>query len=105
MCLHDFQRRSCVFSKSYSILSDGYDILHLKVNIIQLLVFEETNITIYRCVKGDIDRREAEVNITFHTPTMHLDIWPFKQQILFYYLYRKFLCKHGVDNAAGSKQN
>ena len=30
----------------------------------QLLVFEEI-IKIYKCVKGDIGRREAEVNITF----------------------------------------
>ena len=28
-------------------------------NIIQLLVFEETNIKIYRCVKADIVRHEA----------------------------------------------
>ena len=53
-------------------------------NIIQLLVFEEPNIEIYRCVKGDIGRREAEVNITFHTPT-NLDIGLFKHQLLFYY--------------------
>ena len=32
-------------------------------------MFEETNIKIYRCVKGDIDRREAKVNINFLTST------------------------------------
>ena len=53
-------------------------------HIIQLLVFEEPNIEIYRCVKGDIDRREAEVNITFHTP-INLDIGLFKHQLLFNY--------------------
>ena len=30
----------------------------LKINIIQLLMFEETDIKIYWCVKGDVDRRE-----------------------------------------------
>ena len=30
------------------------------------MVFEKTNIKIYRYLKGDIDRREAEFNITFH---------------------------------------
>ena len=53
-------------------------------NIIQLLVFEETNIKIYWCVKGDIDRREMEANITFHTP-INFDIGLFKHQLLFYY--------------------
>ena len=52
--------------------------------IIQLLVFEEPNIEIYRCVKGDIDRREVKVNINFHT-TINLDIGLFKHQLLFYY--------------------
>ena len=33
--------------------------------------------------KGDIDRREAEVNITFHTP-INLDIGLFIHQLLFY---------------------
>ena len=32
---------------------------------------------IYRCVNDDIDRREAEVNITFHT-LIHLDARLFK---------------------------
>ena len=41
--------------------------------IIQLLVFAETNIKIYWCVKGDVNRRESEVNISFHTP-INLDI-------------------------------
>ena len=37
--------------------------------IIQFLVFEEklNNIKINLCAKGDIDRREPEVNITFQT--------------------------------------
>ena len=37
-------------------------------NIIQLLVFDETNIKIYQCAKGDNDQCEAQVNITFQTP-------------------------------------
>ena len=37
------------------------------INNIQLLMFEETNIKMYRCAEGDIDRREAEVSITFQT--------------------------------------
>ena len=41
----------------------------LVLNIIQLLVFEEPNIEIYRCVKGDIDLRFASVNITFYNAT------------------------------------
>ena len=48
-------------------------------------MFEEPNIEINRRVKGDIDRREAEVNITFHTP-INLDIGLFKLQLLFNYL-------------------
>ena len=48
------------------------------------LVFEELNIEIYRCLKGDIDRREAEVNITFDTPII-LDFGLFKHQLLFYF--------------------
>ena len=44
------------------------DFLEVSPGIIQLFVFEEPNIEIYRCVKDDIDRREAEVNTTFHTP-------------------------------------
>ena len=47
-------------------------------------MFEEPNIEIYRCMKGDIDRRKAEVIITFHTP-INLDIELFKHQLLFYY--------------------
>ena len=47
-------------------------------------MFEEPNIEIYLCVKGDIDRRQADVNITLHTP-INLDIGFFKHQILFYY--------------------
>ena len=50
--------------ENQSLVSLKY-IMH---SIIQLLVFEETIMTIYRCVKGDFDRLEAEVNITFHTP-------------------------------------
>ena len=45
--------------------------------MIQLLVFEETDIKIYWCVKGDIGQREAEANITFHTP-ISLDIGLFQ---------------------------
>ena len=52
---------------------------------IQLLVFEEPNTKIYRCVKGDIDRRETEVNIIFHTP-INLDIGLFTHHLLFYYV-------------------
>ena len=37
----------------------------------------------YRCVKDDIDRREADANITFHTQ-INLDIGLFKHQVLFY---------------------
>ena len=63
-------------------------------NIIQLLVFEETNIKIYWCVKGDVDRLEAEVNISFHTPiTLYIGL--FKHQLLFYYF---FCVKRLVDN-------
>ena len=51
----------------------------MESNIIQLLVFEETNIEIYWCVKDDIGRNEAEANITFHTP-INLDIGLFKHQ-------------------------
>ena len=47
-------------------------------------MFEETNIKIYWCMKGDIGRREAETNISFHTP-INLDIGLFKHQRLFYY--------------------
>ena len=35
-------------------------------NILQLLVFEEPNIKIYRFVKGDIDRREGQYHLS-HT--------------------------------------
>ena len=52
-----------------------------KANI-QVFELEETNMKIYRCVNDDIDRREAEVNITFHTP-LHLDTRLFK--LLFSY--------------------
>ena len=62
-------------------------------NIIQLLVFEEINIKIYWCVKGDfdrhegdVDRREAWIYITFHTP-INLDIGLFKHQLLFLLLF------------------
>ena len=37
------------------------------------IMFNETNIKIYWCVKGDVDLREVEVNISFHTP-INLDI-------------------------------
>ena len=52
-------------------------------NIIQLLVFEEPNIKTYRCVKGDVDRREARVNISFLTK-INLDIGLFKHQLFNY---------------------
>ena len=55
-------------------------------NNIQLFVFEEPNIEIYRCVKGDIGPREAEVNITYHT-LINLDIRLLKHQLLFYYSF------------------
>ena len=58
--------------------------MYIHGNNIQLLVFEEPNIEIYRCVKVDIDRHEAEVNISFHTP-INLDIGHFKHQVLLYY--------------------
>ena len=35
-------------------------------------------------MEGDIDRRKAAVNITFHTQ-IHLDIGLFKHQLLFYF--------------------
>ena len=50
----------------------------------QLLVFEEPNIEIYQGVKGDIDRREAEVNTTLNKP-INLDIGLFKDQLLINY--------------------
>ena len=45
------------------------------------IMFEEHNIKIYWCVKGDIDQHEAEVNISFHT-SINLDIVLFKHQLL-----------------------
>ena len=54
--------------------------------IIQLLMFEETTIKICRCVNGHIDRREGEVNNTFHTP-INLDIGLFKHQLLIYFFF------------------
>ena len=48
------------------------------------LMFEEPNIKICRCVKGDIDQHKVEVNITFHTP-INLDTGLFKLQLLIYY--------------------
>ena len=65
--------------------------LVMRKYIIQLLVFEEPNIEIYRYVKGDIGRREAEVNITFHTP-INLDIGLFKHLLLFYYFSVSSVC-------------
>ena len=41
--------------------------------MIRLLVFEETNIKIYWCAKGDIDRCEAAVDITFQNTDQELD--------------------------------
>ena len=55
-----------------------------KENIIQLLVFEVTNIKIYWFVKGDVYQCFAFVNITFHT-TINLDIGLFKHQLLPHY--------------------
>ena len=49
-------------------------------NMIQLFVFKEKTIKIYRCLKVDIDRRESEVKFTFQ-----FDIGLFKHQSLFYY--------------------
>ena len=51
----------------------------INYNIIQLLVFKETNIRIYWCAKGDIDRRKAGAIITFRTP-VNLDTGLFKHQ-------------------------
>ena len=51
-------------------------------------MFEETNLKIYWCVKGDTGRCEAEANITFNTP-INLDIGLFKHQWLFYYFSGK----------------
>ena len=42
-------------------------------DVILLLVFEEPNIRIYPCVKGDINQCEVEVNFTFLTQ-INLDI-------------------------------
>ena len=39
--------------------------LSMEINNIQLLVFEETNIKIYWCMKGDVDRREIIVLFLF----------------------------------------
>ena len=55
-------------------------------NIIQLLVFEEPNIKIYQCLKGDIDQCDAECDIIFHTP-INLDIGLFKHQIIVLLLF------------------
>ena len=66
----------------YSLLSQWS--LH---NNIQLLVFEEHNIKIYRSVKGDIDRREAEVSISFHK-LINLDICSSNTS----YCFITFLC-------------
>ena len=40
----------------------------VKDKVIQLLVFEEANIKIYRCVKGDIGRREVFISFHFYQP-------------------------------------
>ena len=61
-----------------------YILVRVQEKIIQVLVFEESNIKIYWCVKADIDLRFASVNITFHTP-INLDIGLFKHQLLIYY--------------------
>ena len=53
-------------------------------NNIHLFVCEEPNIEIYRYVKGDIDRLEAEVNVAFYTP-INLFIGFCKHQLLLYY--------------------
>ena len=61
-------------------------------------MFEESNIKIYRCVKCDIDRREAEADITVHTP-INLDVGLFKHQLLFCYsFYDKCLVDMGMKN-------
>ena len=50
-----------------NVLVEGIFFLKYSTCIcIQLLLLEEPNIKIYRCVKVDIDRHEAEVIITFH---------------------------------------
>ena len=55
-------------------------------NSIQLLVFEETSIKIYRCAKGDIDRRDFDIGL-------------FKHQLVFYYFSVSsvgYYCQKGV---------
>ena len=84
------------------VITDQNAQITTNYNIIQLLVFKGTNIRIYWCAKGDIDRCKAEASITFRTP-INLDIGLFKHQWLFYYFslklkkltlfQRKFQCR------------
>ena len=50
------------------------------------MVFGEPNIEFYRCVKGDIDRQEAEVNITSHTDKSRY--WALQTPIIVLLLFR-----------------
>ena len=61
------------------VITDQNAQIIIDYNIIQLLVFKETNIRIYWCAKGDIDRCKAEASLTFRTP-INLDIDLFKHQ-------------------------
>ena len=49
------------------VITDQSAQININYNFIQLLVFKETNIRIYWCAKGDIDRCKAEASITSHT--------------------------------------
>ena len=59
------------------VVTDQNAQITINYNIIQLLVFRETNIRIYWCAKGDIDRCKAEASVTFRTP-INFDIGLFK---------------------------
>ena len=61
------------------VITDQNAQITINYNIIQLLVFKETNIRIYLCAKGDIDRCKADASITFRTP-INFDIGLFKHQ-------------------------
>ena len=50
------------------VITKQYVQITINYNIIQLLVFKETNIRIYWCAKSDNDRRKAGASITFRTP-------------------------------------
>ena len=61
------------------VITDQNAQITINYNIIQLLLFQETNIRIYWCAKGDIDQCKVETSVTFRTP-INLDIGLFKHQ-------------------------